>query len=638
MEFKEAFARTINSATGLGVNDIIKMIEEPPEPNMGDLAFPCFTLSKSMRKLPHIIAGEIIAKIADNRDFSPRRTEDIDFFERFSAIGGYVNVFFRREVLISRTLLEEKMPKKPESSKRIMVEYMNANPNKPLHIGQARNVCIGDSLIRLYRKKGHMVHAVNYGDDSGVNVGYNIVGHIHYNIPFETKEKFDHHAGATYTVMRGKENDDEFKERLREVLIKIESGDDMQLNDFHKKYTRACAIAQFESCWKIHAYFDLVNWETDILHLKFFERTIERLKHKNLITYMEEGDMKGCWVIDLGSMEKYKGLKNPYQVLIKSDGVATYVAKDIVYAMWKLGYLEWDFYYEKLIDQPNNTPVHSTTSLPTDTKTDFGRYDIALQVIDNRQSHLQSVVASALELMGFVGEKKEYVHVGYGVVYLTPRTLEAFGFELTEDEKKEKRLPFSSRKGWFITLDQTFDLLRQKAYGESKKRNPQKAEEWLKETANSIAIGSLRFFLTKNDSSREIVFDIDEVLDMEGETGAYALYTYARISSILSNAEHHDFVDAPHVELLTDDMEYAMVKKIRELDSVLSDSIRENSPSNVCRYALELCQLFNSYYAKVHVLKAIEDVSYARLFLLKSVQDTLKEAFGLVGLTPLERM
>jgi arginyl-tRNA synthetase len=638
MEFRDAFARTINSAVGLGINEILSLIEEPPESKLGDLAFPCFTLSKSMRKPPQMIANDILTKVADNRDFSPRRTEDIDFFERFAVVGGYVNVFFRKDVLISRTLLEQKKQLKTDASKRVMIEYMNANPNKPLHIGQARNVCIGDSLIRMYKKIGHTVHAVNYGDDSGVNVGYNIVGHLYYNIPFETNEKFDHHAGNTYTKMRSLEDNSEFKEQLREILIKIENANDMQLNEFHKKYTRATVIAQFQSCWNIDAYFDLVNWETDILHLKFFERTIERLKHQKLITFMEEGEMKGCWVIDLSENEKFKGLKNPYQVLIKSDGVATYVAKDIVYAMWKLGYLEWDFYYEPLIDQPNNTKVYSTTSFPTDSKTEFGKYDLSLQVIDNRQNHLQSVVSSALEMMGFLNKGKDYVHVDYGVVYLTPKTLEAFGFELTEDEKKEKKLPFSSRKGWFVTLDQTFDLLKQKAYGESKKRNNDKSEEWLRETANNIAIGSLRFFLTKTDSSREIVFDIDEVLDMEGETGAYVLYTYARISSILNNSNHKEFVDAPHIELLNEELEYEMIKKIRSFDNIILSSIKTNSPSMICRYLLELSQLFNSYYAKIPVLKAIEDVSYARLFLLKSVQDTLKEGFELIGLKPLERM
>ncbi|MFT4309974.1 MAG: arginine--tRNA ligase [Candidatus Woesearchaeota archaeon] len=637
MEFREAFARTISSAVGIDKDKALLLLEEPPEPRLGDVAFPCFSLSKTMKKNPNDIALSILSKIADSRDHTPRRTEDLDFFERFEAIGGYVNGYYRRESLISKTLLEQIKPMKTVT-KRIMVEYMNANPNKPLHIGQARNVCLGDSLIRMYKRQGHTVHAINYGDDSGVNVGYNIVGHLYYNMPFETNEKFDHYAGKAYTMMRGNEEDKLFKERLGEVLRKIEDADDIQFIELHKKYTRNVVIAQFESCWKIGAYFDLVNWETDILHLKFFENTIEKLKGQGLIEYIEEGDMKGCWVINLSKIDKYKGIKNPYQVLIKSDGIATYVAKDIVYAMWKLGYLGYDFYYEKLVSQPNNTIVYSTRSMPTDIKPDFGSYDTALQVIDNRQSHLQSVVSSALEMMGFTGNDKEYTHIDYGVVYLTPNTLEAFGFELSDEEKSNRKLPFSSRKGWFITLDDTYDLLVQKAYGESKKRNPDKDEEWLKETAKSIAISSLRFFLTRTDANKEIIFDIDEALDMEGETGAYALYTYARISSILKKSEHVEFVDSPHVELLTEDLEYEMVKKIRNYETVYHNALISNSPSMICRYIIELCQMFNSYYSKVPVLKAIGEVSYARLLLLKSVQETLSEAFSMVGLIGLERM
>jgi arginyl-tRNA synthetase len=115
--------------------------------------------------------------------------------------------------------------------------------------------------------------------------------------------------------------------------------------------------------------------------------------------------------------------------------------------------------------------------------------------------------------------------LGYGVLYLTPSTLLSFGYELTEEEKAEKRLPFASRKGRTVTIDEMLQMLHEKAYWETKERNAEKDAEWLDDVSEKIAVGSLRFFLIKSDISKDITFDTNEVLDMQGETGAYIQYT-----------------------------------------------------------------------------------------------------------------
>jgi len=157
---------------------------------------------------------------------------------------------------------------------------MSANPNKPLHIGQARNICVGDSIRRMYEYLKYDVTSCDYGDDSGVNVGYNIVGHLYYNIPVETDKKFDHYCGEIYSKMRKLEEDPVFMKQLSETLIKIEDDTDPEIKKLHQKYTQDCTQQQMVSCRRMGAYFELVAWETNILHLKFFAEAMDILKEK----------------------------------------------------------------------------------------------------------------------------------------------------------------------------------------------------------------------------------------------------------------------------------------------------------------------------------------------------------------------
>ncbi|MBS3168557.1 arginine--tRNA ligase [Candidatus Woesearchaeota archaeon] len=626
MKFKKEFAKLISKETKIEESKLIKIIEVPPDLKLGDYAFPCFILSKELKKSP-----QEISKLLSNKLKS-------SLFLKFEPIGPYINAFVNKQEFIKEVFKDKIIEKKSE---RVLVEYMSANPNKPLHIGQARNICIGNSMIKIYKYLGYSTLSVNYGDDTGVNVGYNIVAHMYYQIPIKTDKKFDHYCGQIYTEMRKKEDDPKFKEILSETLLKIEEGKDKDVMKFHQQYTKKCAISQFESCWRLNAFFNLANWESDILHLKFFESTIERLKQDKHVRYLEEGDLKGCWVLDLSEIDEFKGNKNTYQVLIKSDGVATYVAKDIVYAMWKLGYLKKDFFYKRLVKQSNEDYIYTTSSNPADTElSKFRNNDIAIAVIDNRQDHPQKVVKAALKILNFETENKHYYHLSYGVVYLTPKTLIEFGFKLTPEEKKESRLPFSSRKGWFVTLDETMNKLHEKAYQESKKRNLEKSEEWLHSTAEAIALASLRFFLTKYDTNKDITFDIDEVLDMEGETGAYVLYSYARISNIFSKAElaPEKLQKTFKQELLQEDLELEIIKKISQLDEIIESAKNKLAPNILCNYILELCQLFNSYYANFPILNNEKDLKIARLNLLKKLQEILKTSINLIGIKEVDRM
>lgn len=125
-----------------------------------------------------------------------------------------------------------------------------------------------------------------------MNVGYNIVGHLYYGVPLETDKKFDHYCGEVYLKMRGYDEDPEFKQRLSQTLLSIEKADDEKVLKLHEEYVKRCTIEQLKTCWRLGASFDMINRETDILHLNLFEEAIEMLKKNGHVKFADEGDAK----------------------------------------------------------------------------------------------------------------------------------------------------------------------------------------------------------------------------------------------------------------------------------------------------------------------------------------------------------
>ncbi len=665
--FKKVFAELLAPRVELDVDTVVGMIELPPQADLGDLAFPCFTLAKTLKKAPQVLATEIAAQLSETLPAQ---------FAKIIAVGPYVNVFFDTKSYVNGVLLahtnvwhKNTWNSVDAKKKKVLLEYMSGNPNKPLHVGHARNVCIGDTLRRSYEDAGYEIQTSHYGDDSGVNVGYNIVGHLYYGIPLESpdkNQKFDHYCGDIYLQMRSKDEDEEFKNHLSKTLHAIENNSDPEIMKLHKKYVKKCTIEQLRTCWRVGASFNMINWETDILHLDLFAEALGILKERGHVVFVDDAyiahggenfaDAKGCWVVDLSSLPLYQKEEKQYAILVKSDGVATYVAKDIAFAMRKLWYLEKQFHFFDFVQQPDWTEVYSTTSDESiGENIAFGDYNQAITIIDNRQIPAQTVVRSSLELLGLLwtnadGVEKEYTPLGYGVVYLTPNTLLKSGFSLSDEEKTLARLPFASRKGWTVTMDDMLDALHARAFEESKKRNEDIDDGELHKTAESIAISAFRFFLTKTDILKDITFDIDEVLDMEGETGAYVLYTNARIHAVVRKVVDSGDVSADmlhaldsaqlakYIGLLDHPLEIHIVKKIDELQSVVLEVVDTLSPHLLNRYLISACQLFNSYYNEVHIGKSEQDLKIARILLLQYFGATLGKAMTLLGMKWVERM
>lgn len=605
----------------LGIKGI--KLEIPPESDWGDFSLPCFQFSKELKLLPNKIAEKFKEIIKDN------------LISKTEIKGPYLNIHLNKKEVMKDIFSPKKAKKKSKKKEKVLIEYLSANPNKPLHLGQARNICIGDSLVKISKYLGYETHAGTYGDDSGVNVGYNLVGHLYYNYPLKTDKKFDHYSGEIYMSMKKREEEggENFKKQISSIISHIEKNDNLKISKLHKEYTRRCAIAQFESCWKINSFFDFVTWETDILKLGFFKETIEKLKSMGFVKFADKGEAKGCWILDLSEEEEFKNTRNPYQILIRSDGTITYPAKDIVYAIWKLGFLDRDFFYKKLVQQSNKDWIFTTSSEKKESeKKDFGNYDRAIAVVDNRQTYAQNVVKTALKMLGYLKGDKKYHHLAYGVVYLTPQTLIDFEFNLTEKEKKQDRLPFSSRKGWFVTIDGLFDMLIEKIKSGSENKEI---------SHNKIAMGVIRFDFIKTDIQQDIVFDLDKAIDLKGDTGMYVLYTFARISSIFEKAGSNiaiNKIDNNIINNLNENLEWEIIKEISKKEEIIEEAFESLRPNILAQYLINISRLFNSYYEKHSIIKSEESIKISRLFLLRKIKETMREVMILIGMEELDKI
>jgi arginyl-tRNA synthetase len=230
---------------------------------------------------------------------------------------------------------------------------------------------------------------------------------------------------------------------------------------------------------------------------------------------------------------------------------------------------------------------------------------------------------------------RRYYHLGYESVTLSSETAKTFGIYIGD----RQFVHMSGRKGIYVNADYVLDTLHAKAYEEVKTRNPDFTEQQLNDIAEEIAISAIRYNMIKQDLDKIITFDVKESLSLEGDTGPYLQYAYARSQSILEKSGQSVNNDAARFDLLTHESEIAVIKEIAKLDLVVEDAARSLSPKSLARYAYSLATTFNVFYEKVPVLKEENaDVRMARLALVRAFGVTLKNALVMLGITALKRM
>jgi arginyl-tRNA synthetase len=593
---------------------------ESAKPGFGDITCNVpFLLSKQLKKSPHEISSEL-SKMYNFDDMPQIKNVE-------SHPSGYLNFNIDytklNDLVINLSIKENYGTLEFGNNEKIVVEHTSVNPNKALHVGHIRNIILGDVISKILKKANYDVKILNYVDDSGLQVADIIVGFTELGFSQESpdNEKFDHYCGDTVYVKTTEkyESDKELEGKRHEILKQIEDGSS-EVSKTAQTITRKVLNEQLKTVWNLGVFYDCLNFESQIIHSKLWETIFEKLKSDNQIKYEDTGDNAGCWVIPADGEDD--------KILVRSNGVATYIAKDIPYAAWKLGLVDDPFHYKIHSTQKNSQILYETT-LDGDNKLNFSGSKV-ITVIDNRQIRLQKIVSG---LMAKFKKEGAYTHLGYESVTLSADTVKSLGLSVDGESAQ-----MSGRKGLYVNADTVLENLKKRVYDESKSRNENLSESELQNIANIVAVGTIRYEMIKPDLDKIITFDLKNSLRLEGDTCSYMQYSYARASRILEKTDTKPNFDSGF-ELLSSEYETNLIKKIAMFDVHVNDSVNNLSPKVIAKYSYELAVTFSSFYEHVKVLASqTPELLNARLCLVVSFQKTLKASLGLLGIDAPERM
>ncbi|NOQ44329.1 MAG: arginine--tRNA ligase [Nitrosopumilus sp.] len=598
---------------------------EPAKPGFGDVSSNIsFLLAKILKKSPQEISNIMSEKYSKFQHTLVSKVE--------SHPSGYLNFFANWEklnqLILSESNLEEFGSVDLGKNSTVVVEHTSVNPNKALHIGHIRNIVVGDIISRILEKSNYKVNVLNYVDDSGLQVADILVGFRHLGFSQNPPEgkKFDHYCGDdVYVKTTEKYLQDSSLEDIRKNTLKALEDGSSETAQFADEITSKVLENQLETCWNLGVTYDCLNYESQIIRSGLWGRIFEKLKEMNLIEFENEGKNSGCWVIRGEGKEEDK-------VIVRSNGTATYIAKDIPYAAWKLGLLEDSFNYKKYHKaQPGTRTLWQTTLDDTNEPKQNFAGDKVITVIDSRQARLQKIIT--VLMAKFKSSTDTYVHLGYESVTLSADTAKTLGLD-TEG----KQAQMSGRKGLYVNADSVYDLLKNKTIEETVKRHPEMNPSEIEKTAHQISVGTLRYEMIKQDLDKIITFDLTKSLSLEGDTAPYIQYAHARAARIIEKSEQTPSIDV-NFSLLADPIELYLVRIIGLFDLQVRDSARNLSPKVISRYCHDLAVAFNSFYENVKVLDIGDDnLEKSRLCLVHSFKITIERALDLLGIDAPNRM
>jgi arginyl-tRNA synthetase len=661
-QIHEAISQTIRQQ--FGVADVPAFaVEVPPTRALGDLAVAvAFQLARTLRKAPKAIAQELAQALGP-----------IPGIARVVATpNGYLNLYLERPAFFL-TRVRGQVPAERAAAGKTIVEHTAINPNKAAHIGHLRNATLGDTLVRALIFRGTPVETQNYIDDTGVQVADVIVGFRELERrtlddvrAIADTTRFDYYCWDLYSKVTEWYDGDQERLAIRAaVLHDLEHGgnDAAAMGAF---IVDRIVRAHLETMARLNIGYDLLTYEGDILRLHFWAHAFETLKAQGAIFLQTDGKLAGCWVMRIEedssapAAAEGSGGEDPEQrekVIVRSNGVVTYVGKDLANQFWKFGLLGLDFRYRRFGAQPAGRALWATTSGDNEPGAPpFGRAQRIYNVIDSRQMYLQALLSQALRTLGHPTEAENSIHFSYEMVALSHATARELGYESAADVEAAKK-PFvevSGRKGLGVKIDDLLDLLTTKATAEVASRNPELAAADCQRTGAQIAVGAIRYFMLKFSRGKLIVFDIEEALSFEGETGPYLQYAVVRAGNILRKLEEREGVSEADVlasldqaaadeitvqsEEATHDL-WAVVFEASRLDEVVESVVRSLEFSGLAKYAFGLAQTFNAFYHRYPILNEEQaDRKRWRAAGVSYVRAQLTRALDLMGIDVPNRM
>ena len=621
--------------------------EVPPKTELGDVAFPiAFELAKKIKQAsgekrnPREIAEILKASL-----------EEFDFVSKVDVAGaGYLNTYLNRSKFLAERV-DAPLPRANQTdTPKVCVEHTSVNPNKAAHIGHVRNSVLGDTFQRILKANGNRVEVQNYIDNTGVQVADVVVGFMfleNKNLDdikeldrklAEEGRTFDYYCWDLYAkVGHEYQSNEELKSKRAEVLHLLEEGDNptAELADYVATRNVECILDTME---RLSIRYDLLPRESEILHLRFWDKAFEQMKRLGVIHEQTEGKHAGCWVMPF---ETHSGTDEHEadKILVRSNGTVTYTGKDIAYQMWKLGILGMDFFYKKFHSYSDGQTVWVTTSDESEDEPHdlaFGHGETVYNVIDSRQSYPQDIVRKGVAAISPEKGERASVHLSYDMVVLSPTAAAELGFELSEEDRARPFVEMSGRKGLGVKADDLIDRLEADALAEVESRHPDASLDEKNSIAHQIAVGALRYFLLKFTRNTVIVFDFKEALSFEGETGCFCQYSAVRANSIFRKLSEggEDLGDSLSLVADADNTRdvfdgesgndiWSILMLASRLEETVAQAAMASEPAILAKYTFNLAKAFNLFY---HNHKILPEKDPRKRAVLLTVADAARKS------------
>ena len=562
MNHKELIASELAKVIeGLDQETILNLLEQPKSSDLGDIAFPAFSLAKIERKAPQAIAADIAEKI------------DASHFEKVVATGPYVNFFLDKSQIsdqVIKSVIEagaDYGQQEEGQGANVTIDLSSPNIAKPFSVGHLRSTVIGDALSNIFRKMGYNTIKINHLGDWGKQFGLLMVAYKKWGSKEAVEANPIDELLKLYVRINAEiENDPALDEEGRLWFKKLEDGDPEATELW--QWFRDESLVEFNRIYKLLGVeFDSLNGEA--FYNDKMDEGVQILEDKGLLK-----ESKGASIVELDDVNL------PPAMIKKSDGATLYITRDIATAIYRAR----TYNFVKNI-----------------------------YAVGQEQSNHFRQLKAVLKKMGF-DWSDDMVHVDFGLV--------------TKNRQK-----LSTRKGNIILLEPTLQEAISRAKAQIEEKNPELENK--EEVARAVGVGAVKFYDLKTDRRNGYDFDLEAMVSFEGETGPYVQYAYARIQSILRKANFTPSADATYS--LSDPESWEIIKLLQDFARVVKRAAENYDPSLTAKYAINLAQAFNKYYAHTRILDESPERD-SRLALSYSTAVVLKEALRLLGVDAPEKM
>ncbi|MDR2718815.1 MAG: arginine--tRNA ligase [Treponema sp.] len=587
------------TADGIGPGQVIAEI--PPEPAMGDIGFPMFSYAKLLRKGPPQIAQMVCARLA------AQAADGAEKNGTFEALGPYVNVRLNRgqaaQAILAEVLADGDFTfGRPDTltGKKVTVEFSSPNTNKPLHLGHLRNDVLGESISRILAACGAQLRKVCIINDRGIHICKSMLAYQEQGqnkTPESENVKSDHFVGDWY-VCFSRDLKKETEELMQAKGLKKEEAEAQSplmaraqelLRKWEAGDSETVELWKLMNSWTVEGMKKTYQRTGISFDQYYYESNTWLLGKDEVLKGLERGifyrEPDGAVAVDLSAEKLDK------KILLRSDGTSIYITQDFGTAINR--YKDWPF-------------------------------DQMIYVVGSEQQYHFKVLFVLLDKLGYDWAKNLY-HLSYGMVNLP--------------EGKMK-----SREGTVVDADDLIDSLRDMALAEIKEKEREEKVGDPVEVAEKIALGALHYYLLQASPAKDMLFDPQESLSFNGNTGPYLQYMGARISSMLRKKnEETDGGNIVHdtapFSLLVSDPEWELVKTLAQYPQAVGEAAAALDPSRLAAYLYELSKCFSRFYHDCPILNAENpDVSAARLGLARAVLRVLQDALHLTCIPFLEIM